>query len=115
MGPPAASANGGLDPQEPAIVAGAKVPHLGEPQEWLCEDQSLWGELVVAPVLTAPTTLVKTRVQTDCGDYRGFYANVRDAIQGTAPLEVTPEAGLDVAKVLEAARKSSAEHRSIAL
>jgi predicted dehydrogenase len=105
----------GLDPQEPAIVAGATVPRLGEPQEWLCEEESLWGELVVAPVLTAPGTLVKTKVQTDCGDYRGFYKNVRDAIEGTAPLAVTPEAGLAVAKVLEAARKSSAEHRSVAL
>lgn len=105
----------GLDPQETAIAAGAKVPRLGEPQEWLCEDESLWGELVVAPVLTAPGTLVRTRVQTDCGDYRGFYVNVRDAIGGTAKLEVTPEAGLAVARVLEAARKSSAEHCSITL
>jgi predicted dehydrogenase len=105
----------GLDPQEPAIVAGAKVPRLGEPHEWLCEDESMWGELLVAPVLTAPATLVKTKVQTDCGDYRGFYANVRDAIEGTAQLAVTPEAGLAVAKVLEAARKSSAEHCSVAL
>jgi predicted dehydrogenase len=105
----------GLDPQEPAIVAGAKVPRLGEARDWLCEDESLWGELLVAPVLTAPTTLVKTKVQTDCGDYRGFYANVRDAIEGAAQLAVTPEDGLAVAKVLEAARKSSAERRSVTL
>ena len=105
----------GLDPQEPAIVAGAKVPRLGEPQEWLCEDEALWGELLVAPVFTAPGTLVKSKVQTDCGDYRGFYANVRDAINGKAQLVVTPEAGLNVARVLEAARKSSAEHCSISL
>ncbi len=105
----------GLDPQEPAIVAGAKVPRLGEPDEWLRENESLWGELLVAPVLTAPGTLVKTKVQTDCGDYRGFYANVRDAIEGAAQLAVTPEDGLAVARVLEAARKSSTEHRSVAL
>ena len=105
----------GLDPQEPAIVAGAKVPRLGEPQDWLCEDESLWGELLVAPVLTAPATLVMTKVQTDCGDYRGFYANIRDAIGKGVALAVTPEAGLAVAKVLEAARKSSAEHCSVAL
>lgn len=105
----------GLDPQEPAIVAGAKVPRLGEPGEWLCEEEPMWGELAVAPVLTAPGTLVKTKVRTECGDYRGFYANVRDAIGGSAPLAVTPEAGLAVAKVLEAARKSSAEQRSVEL
>jgi predicted dehydrogenase len=86
---------------------------MGDPREWLCEDEALWGELVVAPVLTAPGTLVRTKVQTECGDYRGFYANVRDAIEGTAELEVPAEAGLDVAKVLEAARVSSAELRSV--
>jgi scyllo-inositol 2-dehydrogenase (NADP+) len=103
----------GLDPQEPAIVAGARVPRLGDAKEWLQEEEEKWGELVVAPVLTAPGTLVRTKVKTDCGDYRGFYANVRDAIDGSAKLEVPPEAGLAVAKVLEAARVSSAEGRSV--
>ncbi len=108
----------GLDPQEPAIIAGAKVPRMGEPghrDDWLCEDESRWGELVVAPVLTSPSTLVRTKVQTDCGDYRQFYANVRDAILGEATLTVSPEDGLRVARVLEAARKSSAESRSISV
>jgi len=103
----------GLDPQEPAIVAGAKVPRMGERDDWLCEDEAQWGELLVAPVLTAPGTLVRTKVRTDCGDYRWFYANVRDAVSGTAQLAVTAEDGLAVARVLEAARKSSAEGRSI--
>jgi predicted dehydrogenase len=103
----------GLDPQEPAIVAGTKVPGMGERDDWLCEDEAQWGELLVAPVLTAPATLVRTKVRTDCGDYRWFYANVRDAVNGTAQLAVTAEDGLAVARVLEAARKSSAEGRSI--
>jgi len=104
----------GLDPQEPAIVAGAKVPRLGE-GAWLDEVESAWGELVVAPVLSAPTTLVRRKVKTERGDYRGFYQNVRDAIGGTAELAVTAEAGLNVARVLESARLSSAEGRSIAV
>ena len=41
------------------------------------------------------------------GDYRGFYANVRDAILGKAEPAVTPEDGYRVTKLLEMARASS--------
>jgi predicted dehydrogenase len=105
----------GVDPQEPALVGGATVPRLGGPGEWLAEDGSMWGELVAAPVLTEPKTLVRTRVQTECGDYRLFYKNVRDAIEGSGELAVPPEAGLAVAKVLEAARASSGQGCSVAI
>ena len=104
----------GLDPQEPTIVAGGKVPLLGS-GEWLEEPQSAWGELVYAPDRAAPSALERTWVRTEPGDYRGFYTNVRDAIAGTATLAVTPEAGLAVARVLEAARLSSSEGRSVRL
>ena len=102
----------GLDPQEPAIVAGTKVPRLGE-GEWLAESDSAWGNLTVAPVPADPTTLVKTPVKTEFGDYRGYYANVRDAINGTAPLAVTPEDGYRVIRLLELARQSSTEGRTL--
>ncbi len=48
----------GLDPQEPALVAGAKVPRLGE-GDWLGEDEAHWGTLTVAPVPADPTTLLR--------------------------------------------------------
>jgi scyllo-inositol 2-dehydrogenase (NADP+) len=102
----------GLDPQEPALVAGAKVPRMGE-GEWLAESDSAWGNLTVAPVPADPTTLVKTPVKTEFGDYRNYYANVRDAISGTAPLAVTPEDGYRVIRLLELARQSSAEGRTL--
>ncbi|HEY5056195.1 MAG TPA: Gfo/Idh/MocA family oxidoreductase [Acidobacteriaceae bacterium] len=103
----------GLDPQEPALVAGAKVPRLqpGSPESdaWLEEKESEWGKLAVAPNPTDPTTLVEKQVRTLPGDYRSFYANVRDSILGTAPLAVTPQAGYQVARLLELARESSAK------
>jgi predicted dehydrogenase len=102
----------GLDPQEPALVAGAKVPRMGE-GEWLAESDSAWGNLTVAPVPADPTTLVTTPVRTEFGDYRGYYANVRDAINGTAPLAVTPEDGYRVIRLLELARQSSVEGRTL--
>jgi predicted dehydrogenase len=102
----------GLDPQEPALVGGAKVPRVGE-GEWLAEPEGQWGILTVAPVLADPATLVRTRVKTELGDYRGYYANVRDAINGVAKLAVTPEDGYRTVKLLEMARESWAEGRTL--
>jgi scyllo-inositol 2-dehydrogenase (NADP+) len=102
----------GLDPQEPALVAGAKVPPMCE-GNWLAENDSAWGTLTVAPDPADPITLVSTPIQTEFGDYRSYYANVRDAINGTAPLAVTPEDGYRVIRLLELARQSSAEGRTL--
>jgi predicted dehydrogenase len=97
----------GLDPQEPALVGGAKVPVMGSPEVWLQEKESAWGKLTVAPVPADPAMLVEHHVKTEPGDYRGFYANVRDAILGKAEPAVTPEDGYRVTKLLEMARASS--------
>jgi predicted dehydrogenase len=102
----------GLDPQEPALVGGAKVPRMGE-GEWLAEPESQWGTLAVAPVLADPGNLVRTKVKTELGDYRGYYANVRDAIGGVATLAVTPEDGWRTVKLLEMARESWAVGRTL--
>jgi predicted dehydrogenase len=99
----------GLDPQEPALVGGARVPTQGSQQPWLQEEESAWGTLTVAPNPADPATLVTRNVKTELGDYRGFYANVRDAILGTAPLAVTPADGFRVIRLLEQARESSAK------
>ncbi|MEO8736306.1 MAG: Gfo/Idh/MocA family oxidoreductase [Edaphobacter sp.] len=103
----------GLDPQEPALIAGAKVPRIGDPKQWLLEDESEWGTLTVAPDPADPATLTRTRIQTEPGDYRGYYANVRDAINGTAQLEVKPEDAHRVIRLLEMARESSSEARTL--
>ena len=103
----------GLDPQEPALVGGAQVPKLGSPGVWLQEDESAWGALTVAPNPAAPEKLIKSQVKTELGDYRGFYANVRDAILGAAPPALTAQDGLRVVRMLELARQSSAEGRTL--
>ena len=103
----------GLDPQEPALVNGARVPVQGSPAVWLLEKESAWGKLAVAPVPSDPAMLVEKQIQTQPGDYRGFYANVRDAVLGNAPLAVSPEDGYRVIRLLEMARKSSKERRTL--
>ena len=80
---------------------------------WLQEAEEHWGTLTVAPVLADPATLVKTQVKTECGDYRFFYANVRDAIEGKAELAVPSTEGFTVVRLLELARVSSREGRTL--
>ena len=105
----------GLDPQEPALAAGATVPPVGDSREWLAEPETAWGTLVLAPNPAEPGNLTRTTVKTELGDYRGYYANVRDAILGAAPLEVKPEDGWRVIRLLELARESSAQGRTLKL
>lgn len=105
----------GLDPQEPALVGGATVPAVGDSREWLAEPEAMWGTIAVAPNPAEPGNLVRREVKTDLGDYRGFYANVRDAINGSAKQAVTPEEGFRVIRLLEMARESSAEGRTLAV
>jgi predicted dehydrogenase len=103
----------GLDPQEPALAAGAIVPPMGDAREWLAEPESAWGTLVVAPDPSQPERLTRTTIKTELGDYRNYYANVRDAILGDRSLAVAPEDAYRVIRLLELARQSSAEARSI--
>jgi scyllo-inositol 2-dehydrogenase (NADP+) len=108
----------GVDLQEPALVAGGHVPRLSEtpnaaPDHWLADKESHWGLLTVAPDPAEPGILVTRKIETRLGDYRGFYANVRDAIRGTAPLAVTPEDGYRTIRLLELARESSASQRTL--
>jgi scyllo-inositol 2-dehydrogenase (NADP+) len=103
----------GLDPQEPALDSGKKVPPLGSSEVWLKEEASRWGTLTIAPNPADPTILITTTVETEPGDYRGFYANVRDAVLGTAPPALTAQDGYRVIRLLELARESSAQSRTL--
>ena len=102
----------GVDPQEPALLAGAKVPRMGAAEVWYEEDEAAWGMVTVAPDPAEPGTLERRVVKTELGDYRGFYASVRDAVMG-AELEVTAEDGFRVIRMLELARVSSREGRTV--
>lgn len=93
----------GLDPQEDALKAGAKFSDAGFGEE----PESQWGTLYL-PGQTPE------KIRTDPGDYRGIYANVRDAILGKAKLEVTPEQAWRTTRLIELTRLSSAEGRRVA-
>jgi predicted dehydrogenase len=89
----------GLDPQEDALKRGEKPSS----EFWGYEAPERWGTLLQ----TQGDSFVKEQLPTMPGDYRQYYANVRDAILGKAPLAVTPESALNVMRALELAGESS--------
>jgi scyllo-inositol 2-dehydrogenase (NADP+) len=96
----------GMDPQE-ARLRGENCPRgLDWGADWGEEAEEMWGTLSLVGEASV-------RVKTDRGDYRGFYANVRDAIEKKAPLDVTPEQALRTMRAVILAHKSSREKRTV--
>jgi predicted dehydrogenase len=94
----------GLDPQEAALNNVLRIPegHWGE------EPRNDWGLLCVD---VAGGTITRP-VETLPGDYRRFYAAVRDAIAGNADPPVSPLDAWRVARIFEwpsRARRSAAK------
>jgi scyllo-inositol 2-dehydrogenase (NADP+) len=96
----------GMDPQE-ARLRGGNIPQGTDwGADWGEEAESLWGTL---SLVGAPSVKVKT----ERGDYRRFYANVRDAIERKVPLDVTPQQALRTMRAVMLAHKSSRERRTV--
>jgi predicted dehydrogenase len=95
----------GLDPQESALN---HVTRIGE-APWGQEPSANWGTLNVdvdGGMVTHPVAPVP-------GDYRFFYAGIRDALLAKAPAPVTALEAWRVARLLEWAEISSRERREI--
>ena len=96
----------GLDVQEVALKAGL-TPHTKN--DWGIEPESVWGNLVTE----INGVNFSGKIQSEVGDYRGYYANVRDAITNNAPLDVTAEHARNIIRVIELAIQSNDEKRTI--
>jgi scyllo-inositol 2-dehydrogenase (NADP+) len=94
-----------LDPQEEPLRRGVAPGGPG----WGEDPEAHWG------VLTLPTDSQPggTKVKTEPGDYREFYANVRDALLGKAELAVKPQQALEVIRAIELCFESSRERRTV--
>jgi predicted dehydrogenase len=97
----------GIDPQEEALKQGG-VP--GGP-EWGKEAQEWWGQINT----DVNGKHTRATVETKAGNYSAFYDNLSAAITGGSTLAVTPYEALHVIRIIEAARKSNAERRTVDL
>ena len=96
----------GVDPQEARLRGGDFPQGTDWSADWGEEAESQWGTL-------SPVGEPSAKVKTERGDYRGFYANVRDAIEKKAPLEVTPQQALHTMRAIMLSHKSSRERRTV--
>jgi len=96
----------GMDPQEEIL----RSPNCPDGHDWGAnwglEAEDHWGTL-------SRVNEPARKIRTERGDYRGFYANVRDAIEKGAPLDVTPDQALRTMRSLLLAHKSSREGRTV--
>lgn len=98
----------GMDPQEAALRGGAWPK--GDP-DWGKEPQEIWGKL---NVLENGEDRLE-QIESERGDYPGFYRNIRDAIAAGEELAVTAEQARNVIYVIEMGEKSWAERRTVDL
>lgn len=96
-----------FDVQEAKLRSG-RIPWDEPPTPAELEENS--GILTLA---NADGTTVERRIPPGPGDYRAYYANVRDAMLGRAKLAVSPQHALNVMRILELARESSLRHCTI--
>jgi scyllo-inositol 2-dehydrogenase (NADP+) len=103
LGSEAAYVKWGLDVQEDALRAGASPsdPGFGE------EPQEAWGLL--------GTDDASEPVKTERGRYVELYERMEQAIRSGEPAPVPLEAGIETLRIIEAARRSSAERAVIPL
>jgi predicted dehydrogenase len=96
----------GMDPQEEILRSPNYPDGLDWGKDWGLETEDHWGTL---------TRVSKNprKIETERGDYRGFYVNFHNAIESGAPLEVPPEQFLRTQRALILAHKSSREKRVV--
>ena len=96
----------GLDVQEAALKAGL-TPHTKS--DWGIEPETVWGNLYTE----INDVKFSAKIQSEVGDYRGYYANVYAAINNNAALDVTAEHARNIIRVIELAIQSNNERRTI--
>jgi scyllo-inositol 2-dehydrogenase (NADP+) len=94
-----------VDPQENNLRFGT----LPEKGAWGAEPEENWGVLT----LSDGTNTTQRRIPSGTGDYRDFYANVRDVLEGKAKPFVSLPYALDVMRALAVCRASSDQRRTL--
>ena len=97
----------GLDVQEENLDKGM-IPNT---PDWGKEPENLWGKLVAEH----NGIKINSVIESENGDYREYFINLRDAILGKAELAVKPEEARNVIRVIELAFQSSKKRKTCPL
>jgi predicted dehydrogenase len=95
----------GLDPQEEALKQGKNPNDLN----WGKESKEWWGLLNIEK----DNGQFKDKYETLPGNYTAFYDNLFDSITRGTELAVKPEEALEVIRIIDAVKKSSAQQKTI--
>ncbi|PSR52780.1 oxidoreductase [Adhaeribacter arboris] len=96
----------GMDVQEAALKEGLHPLHT---PNWGKEPEANWGTINTE----YQGQHVIGKIESEPGDYREFYVNVYQTLCGEAKLAVTAEQARQTIRMIELARQSSAEKRTI--
>ena len=97
----------GIDPQEAALKAG-QTPNS---PNWGHEPATDWGMLNTE----AKGLALRGTIETLAGNYPAYYRNLAQAIQGEAELIVQASQARTVIRLIELAKQSAAEQRTLAV
>jgi predicted dehydrogenase len=95
----------GLDVQEAALNAGA----IPQGDDWGREPESIWGTINTE----YKGLKINGKLESERGDYREYFTNLRDAIWGKAEIAVKPEEARNVIRIIELAFESSREGKRV--
>ncbi len=95
----------GTDVQAQAIFAGQRP--VDDPEGWGYDAEPHWG--------TLRTAAGAVKIPSEQGRYHAYYEGFAEAVRDGTPPPVTAEAAIATLAVLDAARRSATEGRSIAL
>ncbi|SET21968.1 oxidoreductase [Paenibacillus sp. NFR01] len=95
----------GVDPQEEQLRSGSRPGDTG----WGEDKEEQFAELTIQ----REEGPVSTRVKTLPGAYERYYQGIYESITENAPLPVRPEDALNTIKIIELAKRSSLEQRTL--
>lgn len=95
----------GLDVQEATLNGGA----IPEGTDWGREPESIWGTIDTE----YKNLKIKGKLESEHGDYREYFANLRDAIYGKTEITVKPEEARNVMRIIELAFRSNEEKKTV--
>lgn len=97
----------GLDVQEATLDRGSKP--VGN--DWGKEPEDIWGTLKA----DYKGVKISGKIESEQGDYKEYFINLRDAINGKAELAVKAEEAREVMRIIELAFQSSKEKKTITI